>query len=47
MAQPMGLFGAYDPALIQQQREDQLTKEAYMASQGGGAMLLFLMLLIV
>ncbi len=33
----MGLFGAYDPALIQQQREDQLTKEAYMASQGGGA----------
>ncbi len=33
----MGLFGAFDPALIQQQREDQLSKEAYMASQGGGA----------
>lgn len=36
MAQ-QGLFGMYDPAAILQQRNEQLGKEAYMASQGGGA----------
>jgi hypothetical protein len=32
-----GLFGIYDPAAIRQQREEDLTKAAYMASQAGGA----------
>lgn len=36
MAQ-QGLFGMYDPNAILQQRNEQLGKEAYMASQGGGA----------
>lgn len=36
MAQ-QGLFGMYDPNAILEQRNQQLGKEAYMASQGGGA----------
>ena len=32
-----GLFGNFDPAAIRQQREEDLTKAAYMASQSGGA----------